>query len=152
MAIKEILKVNRKTFFNPRAWLSYDTVKEQTLLVWTLVKQIFVTPTAENPETFEEAQARLGLTDEEIATTGQTYLAFALFYALVTVAIFAVAIYFIVDHSFAGFILAVAITVFMGGQAFQNHFLYFQIKHRKLGCTYEEWRHGKTNPKDEGSA
>lgn len=150
MAIKEILKVNRKTFFNPRAWLSYDTIKEQTLAVWALIKQIFVTPVAENPETFEEAQARLGLTNEEIATTGQTYLGFAIFYALVAVAIFAVAIYFIVHLAFAGFILALAITIFMGGQAFQNHFLYFQIKHRKLGCTYEEWRSGK--PKDEGPA
>jgi len=31
MALKDVVKVSRKTFFNPRAWVGYDQVKTSTL-------------------------------------------------------------------------------------------------------------------------
>lgn len=151
MAIKEILKVNRKTFINPRAWLGYDYVKQQTLGIWGAVKGVFNRNIeVGKDETFEQAKQRLNLTDEEINTIGQNYFLYALFYALLGIVILCFAVYLLVSASLAGFMIAVSLSVFLFGQAFRNHFWSFQIKYRKLGCTFEEWRSGK--PNDEGKA
>ena len=54
---------------------------------------------------------------------------------------------------FSGFLLscllAIAVSILSLSQAFRYHFWYFQIKHRKLGCTFEEWREGKPRSAEE---
>ncbi|MHB1946837.1 MAG: type IVB secretion system protein IcmV [Gammaproteobacteria bacterium] len=153
MAIKEILKVNRKTFFNPRAWLGYDYVKAQSLGLFGTIKLLFGAKIEEGPqdETFEQAKQRLNLTDEDIATTEMNYLLLTAFYASVGFVIVCAAFYLLItDASYAAFILALALSTVLFGQAFRSHFWYFQIKSRKLGCTFDEWRKGISNK--EGSS
>jgi intracellular multiplication protein IcmV len=150
MALKDVVKVGRKTFLDPRAWLGYDTVKQQTQLVWSIVKQFFgAADTAPvKPETFEEAQARLSLTDDEIKIAGDNYFFITLIFLGVAFVVFGFSLYLVFTGSFFGFLIGIALSAFLVGQAFRNHFLYFQIKNRKLGCTYEEWRRGMNNKKD----
>jgi len=153
MAIKEILKVNRKTFFDPRAWLGYDYVKNQTLGLFGAFKTLFGTtiPTGVQEETFEEAKQRLNLTDKDIESTEMNYLLFTAFYASVGFVFVCVAFYFLISEAaFAAFVLALALSLVLFGQAFRSHFWYFQIKNRKLGCTFDEWRKG--SPSNEGSS
>lgn len=143
MALKDVVKINRKTFFDPRAWLGYDDVKQQTGLAWNIVKQAFVTPEPGTPETFEEAKDRLSLNEDDIKTASDNYFLFALIFLAAGAVVFCFSLYLLFTGSFSGFLLAFALSVFLFGQTFRNHFLYFQIKHRKLGCTYEEWRKGR---------
>jgi len=143
---KAVLKVNRKTFINPRAWLGYDALKDQTTTLISLIKSLFASPRSRRKESYDEAMQRLKLTDEEVQQTGVNYHRFAILYLflflLILVASFSL---LIIEKSFLGLLLGLAVSVFLLAQAFQNHFWYFQIKNRKLGCTFEEWRNGKLN-------
>lgn len=144
MAIKDIFKINRKTFFDPRAWLGYDSVKEETQSVWSIFKTIFRAKpiSAEHEESFEEAMKRLSLNEEDIHRIGQSYLSYALSFLVLGIAVGGFSIFLLLSGHFLDFFLGSAVTALLIANAFKNHFYYFQIKHRKLGCTFEEWRNG----------
>lgn len=150
MAIKDVLKVNRKTFINPRAWLGYDLLKQQSQTLYETVRGVFTGAALPDApaETFEQAKTRLNLTEEDIQTSGQNYLMFAILYAGIGLVTIGFGIYLLVGLFISGFIISLSLAAFLFGQAFRNHFWYFQIKNRKLGCTLEEWRSGSVKHED----
>ena len=146
MAIKDVLKVSRKTFFNPRAWLGFDTLKESSRGFMGIMRGVFSQPSItapEKPETFSEAVARLHLTEKNIHDLQWTYFSYALLFLLMALGVLAYSIWLLVHLHMYALIISLAIISLLLSQAFRFHFLYFQIKHRKLGCTWEEWKHGK---------
>ncbi len=141
MAIKDVFKVSRKTFINPRAWLGYDSLKNHTQTIKTLVKDAATVRKPEVTETFDEAIERLGLKKEDLNSTEKTYFIYALLFFVLAVADFIYGVYLLFFHvAFLGFILALAVCVLLLSQAFRYHFWVYQIQQRKLGCTFEEWR------------
>ncbi len=150
MAIKDVLKVSRKTFLNPREWIGYDAIKDQTKTIWDILKALFTPAKPEREETFEQAMQRLELTEADVKTRGQTYFIYALSFLLLSIIAFFVDCYLLIYyHIISGFFLGLAVTLLLATQAFRFHFWYFQIKHRKLGCTFQEWRNGKINKPEE---
>jgi intracellular multiplication protein IcmV len=146
---KQVLKVNRKTFFNPRGWLGYDQLKAQTLFLFAYLKQLFIPAKPDRIETFEEAVARLNLSEADIKEMRETYFYYSVLFLAIAVVAFLSSFYFIIVHgSFSGWLLTMAVSALLGAQAFRYNFWYFQIKNRKLGCTYKEWIQGKTNSEE----
>lgn len=145
MAVKDVFKVSRKTFFNPKAWIGYDLLKDQTRTIWSFVKTATATAAPpENPETFEEAMQRLELSEADVQSTANRYLTYACCFIALTAVNFMYAVYLLFHHkAFLGLVLGLAVCALLLAQAFRYHFWYFQIKNRKLGCTIEEWRAGK---------
>lgn len=144
MALKDVFKVSRKTFFNPTAWFGYGEVKNVNRTIWDILKSLFTQSALTHPETFEEAKVRLKLTEEEIQQTGQNYLIFSLIFLAFGLFGFMFGCYVLYHHAtFAGFMLGIAVTSLFLAQAFRYDFWYFQIKQRKLGCTFDEWWQGK---------
>lgn len=140
MAVKDIFKISRKTFFNPLGWLGYNELKVYNQYIWSSIKDITTKPTPQRSETYEEAMARLNVTDQEVQQTGQRYLQYALAFVVLAGIAFAAAFYLLIEHgTFAGLILALASTALLLTQAFRFHFWYFQISQRRLGCTFQEW-------------
>jgi intracellular multiplication protein IcmV len=153
MALKDVVKVSRKTFFNPSQWFGYTQFKSNTQFMWDILKSIFYPPASTKKETFAEAQKRLKLTDAEINQTGQDYLLYALVFMLLGIFTLVFSFYLLFHHlAFLGFVLGLAVTGLFLSQAFKYHFLFFQIKHRKLGCTFDEWWKGSVNPDREPKA
>lgn len=151
--VKNIVKVNRKTFFNPRRWFQYDTLKGQVLYLYDFGKQVFTAATPEREETFEEAMERLNLTESDIQTTANNYFLYSIVFLVIAVIAFIISFYFLIVHSsISAWILGLAGTALLVVQAFRFHFWYFQIKHRKLGCTFEEWKRGKPYENGESKA
>jgi len=143
MAIKQIFKVNRKTFFDPRSWLGYDALKQHTMTIFNVIKGIGIADKATQQETFDQAIARFNLTDKELQDMAMGYCFYAWFFVFLAVVSIAIGTYLLIHHgTFTGFLLSLAVTALFLGQAFRYHFWYFQIKQRKLGCTFEEWRRG----------
>lgn len=148
MAVKDVFKVSRKTFFNPRAWLGYDALKDQTRTIWTIAKDAAAVPQPEHVETFEEAMVRLNIKEEDLKGIARDYFFYALFFLGLAVADFIYGLYLLFHHhAFLGLVLALAVCAFILVQAFRYHFWHFQIKNRKLGCTFEEWKSGKISAK-----
>lgn len=141
MGIKDVLKVSRKTFFNPRAWLGYDYLRDQTRYIWSSLKEVSTPRQAEYTETFEEAMQRLKLNEKQIKARAKLYFYYVLFFLILSVSDFLYGFYLLFHHgAFLGLVLAFAVCALLLAQAFKYHFWYFQIKHRKLGCTLKEWR------------
>jgi len=145
MAVKDVVKVSRKTFFNPRAWLGYDTLKESTQGFFTIMRGVFGRRTFEpgEKETFSEATARLNLTENDLKDLQLTYFSYALLFLLIALGVLGYSIWLIIHLYLSAFILSFALIALLLSQAFRFHFWYFQIKHRKLGCTLNEWLKGK---------
>jgi intracellular multiplication protein IcmV len=146
MGIRSLLKVSRKTFFDPKAWVDYETVKTSNKTIWDSIKGLFVPVQTGNKETFVEAMARFGLKESDIELTQKNYFMISIVLAgLGLIAtIFAFYLLFAVK-SFQGWLLSMAVIALLLSQAFKYNFWAFQIKHRKLGCTFDEWINGKIN-------
>lgn len=147
MAIKDLVKVSRKTFFNPRAWLGYDTVKETSQGFWGIMKGVFGLRASSfapvKHESFSNAAARFNLTDNDLNDMQLTYFSYALLFVLMAVGILIYSVWLLLHLYISSFVIGLAVVVLLLGQAFRFHFWYFQVKHRKLGCTFAEWRSGK---------
>jgi intracellular multiplication protein IcmV len=145
MAIKDVVKVNRKTFFNPRAWLGYDGLKGQTLQIYRIVRGLFTLPVPTHEESYQEALVRLNITDQESQETGKSYLIYSIIFFVIASATFTFGFILLFYYgTFAGWLISLATAALFFAQAFRYNFWYFQIKHRKLGCTFAEWKAGKT--------
>ena len=141
MAIKDVLKVSRKTFFNPKAWLGFDSLKDQTNLIKSFVKDATAVQKPAITETYKEAMKRLDLKEEDVRITGKLYLSYAIFFLVLAICDFFYGLYLLFHHgAFLGLVLSLAVCALLLVQAFRYHFWYFQIKSRRLGCTIEEWR------------
>jgi intracellular multiplication protein IcmV len=151
MPLKDALKVSRKTFFNPSGWLGYDMLRTQFAVSWRIIKSLFVLPeatTAEEKETFEEAKDRFKLTDEQVERISKNLLTYTIIFTSCGVATFVFAIYLLFYYgTFAGFIVGISATAVFLAYAFRYSFWRFEVKYRKLGCTFEEWMQGK--PKED---
>jgi intracellular multiplication protein IcmV len=150
MPVKDALKVSRKTFFNPSAWLGYGQLKESTSAIWGVIKTLFVPAKPQRTETFEEAMVRFNVTEDELKEKQNVFLTYAYGFVLFAVCSFVIGFFLLIHHkTVLGWLLALAVTTLFLSQAFRYHFWYFQIKNRKLGCTFKEWRQGKVNPTEE---
>lgn len=146
MAIRDAFKITRKTFFNPLGWLNYNELKTYNRIIWDNIKNIGDVETPTRTETFDEAVQRFDLTDAEVKRISDTYLLYAIVLVMIAAFSFAGAFVVLIGYgTFAGFILALLCTALLLCFAFRFHFWHFQIKHRKLGCTIQEWWRGKPN-------
>ncbi|OGT38564.1 MAG: hypothetical protein A3F11_04730 [Gammaproteobacteria bacterium RIFCSPHIGHO2_12_FULL_37_14] len=144
MAVRQAFKISRKTFFNPRAWFGYDSLKEDNKTIWVLLAELFSPPGVVREETFEEAMQRLNLSEKDLQLTARNYYLYALFFVVLGSSVLVYAFYLMIQYRlFWAWLLAMSIASLFYANAFRYHFWFFQIKHRKLGCTFAEWRAGK---------
>lgn len=143
MAIRDAFKITRKTFFNPSGWIGFNELRTYARIIGANIKDLRTLPQPEHTETFTEAMQRLNVTEEDVKATGDRYLLYSVFFVALAAFAFAIGFVFLLGvGTFAAFILALACMTILLACAFRYHFWYFQIKHRKLGCTFDEWWRG----------
>lgn len=150
MAVKDIFKFSRKTFFDPSAWLGLNQLMGYTKVIGSTLKTTFTPDQATRSETFEEAMSRLKVSDADLQSLTTRYGWYTLLFLGLSLISFIVGFYYLFAyHTISGWFLAIAVSLLFGANAFRYNFWYFQIKHRKLGCTVAEWWSGKLeDPKD----
>ena len=146
MAIRDVFKISRKTFFDPRGWIGYDELKAYNKIIISDIKSSLKPATPTYSETFVEAMERLNVTEADVQETAKRFLIYTVLFVVLAGISFATAFYLLFTHgTFSGWILALCCTMLLLVQAFRYHFWHFQIKHRKLGCTFKEWWQGQPN-------
>lgn len=143
MAIRDIFKVSRKTFFDPAGWLDVQGLKQQTTDLIATGKAI-LTPdiSPPQPETFEEACTRLSLTEADLLASQKAFKFYTTLFLICGILMFIYS-FFLLFSSLShilGWILGMSVTAVLFAQAFKYHFWYFQLKQRKLGLTIKDWR------------
>jgi intracellular multiplication protein IcmV len=141
MAVRQVFKISRKTFFNPSAWLDIDALKTQNKAIGRILKTLFASAKPTREETFEQAMQRQGLSEADIQGIANSYRWYAGIFLFFGIVVFIFAFYLLFSHStFHGWLLAIAASALFFGQAFRYDFWVFQIKKRQLGCTFAEWK------------
>ena len=141
MPVSDIFKVSRKTFFNPSGWLGWNGLKSFNAIIFAILRPLFSPSVPEREETFDEAMARLGLTDVEVQERIKTYRTYALAFLLFAIFTFAYSFYLLFSHtSFLGMLLGFVVTGLFLSQAFKYDFWSLQMRQRRLGLTFEEWK------------
>lgn len=141
MAIRDIFKVSRKTFFDPASWSNYNGMKDMNRSLFAMLGELFTPEKPLREETFEEAMARLALTPEEVEKRKTLFRQYTWIFFGLGVILFLYAFYLIiVHHTIAGFVLAFATSLLFLVQAFRFDFWAFQIHSQRLGVSFKEWR------------
>lgn len=143
MAIKDVFKISFKTFINPLAWIGAKELKTYNKIIGGVLKNAFTPAKAERIEEFNQAMQRQNITEEDLKKIDRQYLInTAIFIGLAICSFLASFFYLFYHKTFSGMVLCLATTILFLSQAFRFHFWHFQIKHRKLGCTFKEWWQG----------
>lgn len=141
MAIRDIFKLNRKTFLNPSGWLDIDTLRAQNRTLLDSLKALFIPPTPDREETFEEACVRLNINEADVQEMIKNYRFYAFLYLFFAILAIAYTIYLLIYHrTWTGLLLGFATAALFLSQTFRFDFWAFQLKSRRLGVTFEEWK------------
>lgn len=141
MGLRETIKVNRKTFFNPRKWIDYDGIKDQQVVIWSILKGVMTAPEEGRKQSFEKLVEEKGLKESEIADGISTYRALAVVFVLLGLASTLYAFYLLFfNATLAGFLLSAVVATLFFSQAFKYDFWALEMRERKLGLTFADWK------------
>ena len=138
----------RKTllpFASAKEWFNFSQVKESTDTLLMLVRRYLV-PNSKLPETeqvsFEEVCARYQLDEAGLMRLRRNFLRLTWFFVVIGALALCYTGYLLSLASFRAGLISVVITCLALVMAFRYHFWWYQVKTRKLGCTFQEWLHG----------
>lgn len=141
MALRDIVKVSRKTFFAPRQWLGYDQLKETNRTLGSILGDLFSYDVATRKESFAEAQKRLKKDDKELEEIRASYRSYALLFCLLGFLSFVFSFYLLFRYvAIVDWVLGLSVTSLFLTYAFQYDFWALQIRKRKLGLTFKDWK------------
>lgn len=141
MALRDLFKVSRKTFFNPSAWVDYGAIKEQNRTIYSSIRNLFRPAQADREETFEQALTRLNLTENDIAETHKAYRRYAVLFFFITLLVFIYSFFLLFRYgAIFDFLIGLSVTALLAVQAFRYDFWALQIRKRTLGLTFQDWK------------
>lgn len=141
MAIRDIFKVNRKTFIDFGAWIGLESIIAQSKMIWGILRGAAAVPPPGASESFEDAVKRQGLTEKDINDGERTYRLFAIMFFVLGMIALAYGIFILVHHqSYSGLVLAAVSSALLFSQAFKYDFWSLQMRRRHLGLTYADWK------------
>lgn len=91
------------------------------------------------PETFEQAIKRMGLTEADLEKRKKMFTTQVILYIVMSFLVLIYAIHLASTHEVTGMFMAILVSVLGLAYAFRSHFWLFQLKQRRLGCTFKEW-------------
>ncbi|MCD6046222.1 MAG: icmV, partial [Gammaproteobacteria bacterium] len=98
-----------KPAVNVPAWMGWDIIKSSSRYVYNLGKGLFVPQKAPNNETFQEALARLQLTEADLKVRQQEFMRLFLIYAAMGIVIVLYSMYLFYKLSFMGGLLTLVV-------------------------------------------
>jgi intracellular multiplication protein IcmV len=141
MPASKLFKITRKTFVDPAGWMDLDSLKDSNKTIIQSIKNLFTVDRPLREETFEQAVDRLELTEEDIKHAYKSYRRYAIWFCVIGLLVFLYSFYLLFRYfTFAGWLIGIASSALFFTQAFKYDFWAFQIKNKKLGSTFEEWK------------
>ncbi len=136
-------KGKKKGFFgrvyNVSKWTDADNIKKTGKSIISQAKRLTEVRESTRKETFEQAIARMNITEKDLKDRmKQTYLVSWIFLAL-AIGLLGYGSFVFMRGFVSGLFICVVMSVLGFVLAYQQSFWYFQMKRRKLGCTFNEW-------------
>ena len=148
MGIGRGIKRVVKPLVNVRAWMDTDSLGTNAVGIVRMFKLYFIPSAVDSTqqESFSDAKQRFQLEDEAIGDMQRTFGRMALAFSIITVVACVYTGYLLFYGTWHAIIIALALSTLAAVLAFRYHFWWFQIRSRKLGCTFKEWLHNGVLP------
>ncbi|MGD9109162.1 MAG: type IVB secretion system protein IcmV [Gammaproteobacteria bacterium] len=138
------IKFAFKPAVDVKSWLGYENLKNNTKSLYYWCRSLLVPKkTKPRKETFDQAVARLRLTEEDLAKKSRNFIFQAYLFLGVAFFCFIYAFYLFFKIKILAGGLVLILAAYLIIKAYLAHFWFFEIKHRKLGCSFKEWLHGE---------
>lgn len=138
-----------ESIFRIRVWLDVDRIVNITKDLFASASILFAPPKAqktsaksaanEQSKAFDEAAHKFHINEKQIEAAQQALLNWSYFMVLVALAIVLLVVYYLSAGWWKASLLAAIGCGIALVLAFRYHFLSFQMRQRKLGCTFKEW-------------
>lgn len=92
---------------------------------------------------FDEAMKAKNIDEHELEVIKKQLATMITIFLMVSLLGFIYGIYVLLLGNVLGFIISMSVTLYGLAQTFKYHFWMFEIKNRKLGCTFKEWLQDK---------
>lgn len=119
--------------------LGVEQIKKQTKSLKGLAEDLLTPEKTTRQETFEEALIRLNLTEADIQKKAIEFKRLSMIFGLLAIALLIYLIYMIFEKALIASLGTLGVLLVIIGQWFRCHFWLYQIKARKLGCSFREW-------------
>jgi len=130
-----------KPFINAPEWMGAESLIESGHQIGKNIASLFTVKKPKREESFEEAKERLNLSDQDIFNRCKEFRILTIIFSCLTTALFLYAISLFLHAHYPGGFVAIGITCVSFAQVFRNHFWLYQLREKRLGCTFSEWFH-----------
>ncbi len=141
MGFKKVVKKGFFSGFNAKRWVGMDQIKRSGGTVKDLYADLYKKKGDEVPrkETFEECVQRYGLSEKDIQKKMKIFQLLAVGFFIGSFFVFAYTVFLFSTGMFLAGMVSLMLTFLLWAYAFREHFNYYQMKQRRLGCTVQEW-------------
>lgn len=146
-AMKESYSTTRgllERVFNVRYWMDLDRAGTGVHYILSQFRQLFSPQNTKiskknKQEAFDHVQKTFGLSDEVVLKQSRRLRLWAIIMVLFSCALIAVAVHYLRHGLIMASIMSFVMVNIAWVLAFRYHFLSFEMKERRLGCTVGEW-------------
>lgn len=128
-----------KNKFKVRSWIDFDRIRQGGDVIVSGWRTYFIPQEKTATESFEEAKARLNLTDDDLLVRQKGLFRLVIIMVSMAMMLFLYFLYNLFYGRYAAVLLSSIVMLLALVIAFRYHFWYFQIQQRKLGCTLSDW-------------
>ena len=126
---------------NVRSWVDFDRIRAGLRYITGVSATYFVPGKTKKTESFDEAVARLKLSEAALLARKKGLFRLSLCMVGAAMLVLGYAVYNLYYEYFTAAFLSLIVMCLALVLAFRYHFWYFQIKHHQLGCSLSEWFH-----------
>ncbi len=139
MKVGRTVKNIVKPHVDATTWVDLDSLSKSITGVVALATSLVVPQKATYQESFEEAVARFNLSEADINKRLKQFEQIQVVFLVLILFSMSYCIYLLTKGAIPGAIVCLAVVAITFSQVFRYNFWAFQLKQRKLGCTFKEW-------------
>ncbi len=144
MGLRSYIKNTAKANTNVKGWISWDAVKGNAKIVNGFVEGLKAPTNAAPPVQldFNDTMKKYGWTEADVQHRMKMSFFVAVVCAVLSLVAFGWVFHMLIKGFFLSALASLALSALMLAYGFREHFLYFQLKQRRLNCTVKEWFSG----------
>lgn len=142
MGAFQVIKKGVTAGWNFSAWVGTKNIKRNATLIKDLSVSAFkpqVDKDVPKRETFAQALQRLNITEQKLQKRIKTSGQIILLCGILSIPMFIYTIYMFMANFYLPGFVCLMLTFLLLAHTFREHFNRFQMRQRRLGCTFAEW-------------
>ncbi|MCF6764921.1 hypothetical protein L3V82_03975 [Thiotrichales bacterium 19S3-7] len=128
----------KRTRTTVRKMTDFDGIKRQQSFLINYFRSVFKINKTQNPCNFEDLN-KLGITKQKLTSNLHTFTWLYRFFTVTSILSLLYTAMLFYRAYYLGGIIAISVSLVFIAHAFKYHFWVFQIKTKKLGCSFGEW-------------